>query len=551
MCGSNSHPDREAQRAIRERTKLTIENLERRIRDLTSQQPYQELQAVIRAKEAVEAENADIKRRLASVIGMLQPLVAPSPLPLAVPPPAAATPASTTTTNGPPPPSSSNNNNAAVTTTTAATTATTMSTPSSAASPPSTSADPYGGGHHHNSQNPWNATAAATYRAQLNQQRHDLAHGLELGTERLGLEFLLDQHKGVLSSTGGVGPNSSSSSSGSGNNRMLHHPPPHPHHSHSPYAVIHSPSHHHHSTRLDPALHNNIDPALQSAIDPALSSSPPPPPPLSSSSNHHQPTQHAIPVKNCAPTCPLDNLLLDFLHERRQRAAQGFPTHDILGPRYPSVSSLLNPLREAHPLSKVFIEILHTFPTISQLPERVATLYVMFLLMRWQIHPSADNYDRLPAWVRPGAAQLRHAHPAWVDHLPFPAMRERLVREYPAPDHVFPFEHFFVPFTTTLSLNWPYEDTDTLLLQEAGGGGDGVTDELVINPVFERHLRRLENWTLGDAFARALPMLDGTYNYRADSGPAGTTTVGPPGASSSTSSRGTTTRRDSGGRNAR
>lgn len=43
--------DREAQRAIRERTKAQIETLERRIHDLTSQQPYQELQAVIRQKK--------------------------------------------------------------------------------------------------------------------------------------------------------------------------------------------------------------------------------------------------------------------------------------------------------------------------------------------------------------------------------------------------------------------------------------------------------------------------------------------------------------------
>lgn len=67
--------DREAQRAIRERTKNQIENLERRIRELTSQQPYQELQAAIRAKEAVEAENAEIKNRLASVMSLIQSIL--------------------------------------------------------------------------------------------------------------------------------------------------------------------------------------------------------------------------------------------------------------------------------------------------------------------------------------------------------------------------------------------------------------------------------------------------------------------------------------------
>jgi hypothetical protein len=67
--------DREAQRAIRERTKHTIENLERRIQELTSQQPYQELQEVIRQKDAVQAENEEIRRRLASVMALIQPII--------------------------------------------------------------------------------------------------------------------------------------------------------------------------------------------------------------------------------------------------------------------------------------------------------------------------------------------------------------------------------------------------------------------------------------------------------------------------------------------
>lgn len=67
--------DREAQRAIRERTKSQIETLERKIQELTSQQPYQELQHLLRQKDLVEAENEEIKRRLHSIIGIIQPIV--------------------------------------------------------------------------------------------------------------------------------------------------------------------------------------------------------------------------------------------------------------------------------------------------------------------------------------------------------------------------------------------------------------------------------------------------------------------------------------------
>ena len=67
--------DREAQRAIRERTKGQIESLERKIQALTSQQPYQELQHALRQKELVEAENEEIKKRLHSVLGTIQPIL--------------------------------------------------------------------------------------------------------------------------------------------------------------------------------------------------------------------------------------------------------------------------------------------------------------------------------------------------------------------------------------------------------------------------------------------------------------------------------------------
>jgi hypothetical protein len=131
----------------------------------------------------------------------------------------------------------------------------------------------------------------------------------------------------------------------------------------------------------------------------------------------------------------------------------------------------------------------------------------MFLIMRWQISPTQENYDRLPDWVTPRASQLFTPHPAWIDHLPWPKMRDRLVRDYNPRDYL--FDNFFVPFTATLSLNWPYEPTDTLL-------SSPENDDLMINPVFERHLRRLENWSLGPAFAKTFPGLQDTYRLKND-----------------------------------
>lgn len=216
---------------------------------------------------------------------------------------------------------------------------------------------------------------------------------------------------------------------------------------------------------------------------------------------------HTAPVRNIEPTCPLDGVLLDFLAERRQRAAEGVSSEKLVGPAYPNPTPLVKPERSiySHPLSKIFTDILVTFPDLSTIPEQVAVLYIMFLIMRWQIHPTQEAYDRLPEWVTPRPSQLFTPHPAWVDHLPWPRMRDKMVYLYPN----IALENFFIPYTTTLSLNWPYDPSEALL-----PGPD--PEELLINPVFERHLRELSNWTLGPAFAKTFPDLADTTKIKPD-----------------------------------
>ena len=181
-------------------------------------------------------------------------------------------------------------------------------------------------------------------------------------------------------------------------------------------------------------------------------------------------------------------MLLDFLHNRQQEAAQGVPKPNLAGPACPSTSSLLNPEKSvpSHPVSKLFTDIQRTFLNMTSLPEQVAMLYLVFLLLRWQTYPTPENYDQLPDWLTPRPCQLLTPHPAWMDYLPWPWMRERLVNSY----HDFRFEDWLVAFTQTLSINWPYEATDCLL-------SVNDSDDLLINPVFERHMRNIDNWSLG------------------------------------------------------
>jgi hypothetical protein len=292
---------------------------------------------------------------------------------------------------------------------------------------------------------------SASFRIAFDYQRHNLTHGLDFGSdERMGFNFLLDASQHV--------PKVEGFRRSSGNFRA-------------------------------PTV--NAPPIYLSPIHGSLA-------------EQSQPA-YMTPIRNIAPTCTLDAILLDFLHHRQREAASGVPKQKLVGPPYPSVSSLLNPEKGAysHPLSKVFTDILRTFPDISSLPAQVAVLYAMFLLMRWQIYPTPENYDRLPEWLTPRPSQLITPHPAWIDYLPWPRMRDRVVMSH----QDYPFDNWFVPFTRTLSVNWPYEETDCLL-----STGDG--DDLIINPVFERHLRNLSNWSLGPAFAEAYPSLAETAKIK-------------------------------------
>ena len=98
---------------------------------------------------------------------------------------------------------------------------------------------------------------------------------------------------------------------------------------------------------------------------------------------------HSIPVRNIAPTCPLDGLLLDYLAAQHQKALDGASDGELVGPPYPCVVAVLCPQRSllSHPLSKVFTDMLVTFPDLDTLPEQIAVLSVFSLRPTYILFP--------------------------------------------------------------------------------------------------------------------------------------------------------------------
>lgn len=71
--------DRQAQRAIRERTKGHIEALEQQVRELSSQKPCQDLQTALKKNEALQAENRELRDGLKKAMDTIQPLLEKGP----------------------------------------------------------------------------------------------------------------------------------------------------------------------------------------------------------------------------------------------------------------------------------------------------------------------------------------------------------------------------------------------------------------------------------------------------------------------------------------
>ncbi|KAI1751172.1 hypothetical protein F4782DRAFT_506061 [Xylaria castorea] len=445
--------DREAQRAIRERTRNQIEALENRIRELTAQQPYQDLQVVISRKRAIEAKNVELKAHLASIVASIQPLLSDS----LVAEGGFASPVSTYNSIQPAPQQQQLSSYSAHN----------DSTPGDEYTPHSGVDSSWHSPALPQSASPPNSNSPQAKKS--NQQGHNCVPNLNISGEHLKLDFLPDPSLRFDRMQTGVN------------------------------GAQDSPAYQH-----QPMKHDWAPPTQQHEQHHYTEDAP------NSSNSSQTPWGGAkIPIKHVPATCPIDNLLLNFMMERRQRFAEGIPAKEVVGPRYPSVSSLLNPENRphSHPVSQVFTDILSKFSALCRIPERVAVLYVMFRIMRWHISPTPENFELLPPFSQPLDVQYSMPHPAWVDYLPWPAMREKFVREYETPDC--DFDKIFLPYTQTLSLNWPYEEKNALI--EAPDGS-----EIIINPVFQEHFLRIENWTLGDVFNKACPALRGTYNLKSE-----------------------------------
>ncbi|KAK5447908.1 hypothetical protein LTS15_009407 [Exophiala xenobiotica] len=127
--------------------------------------------------------------------------------------------------------------------------------------------------------------------------------------------------------------------------------------------------------------------------------------------------------------------------------------------------------------------------------QRVALMYVCQTLMQYRESPTKENLARVPNFFRPRPSQETIQHPAVIDFLIWPGLRDRLV-----------FEHkkytatgaLSAAFVKNFNFYWPYSDRDIF-------GHNPATDRYEVSKVFLEYVYSFKNWTMRPGFFQQFP----------------------------------------------
>lgn len=202
------------------------------------------------------------------------------------------------------------------------------------------------------------------------------------------------------------------------------------------------------------------------------------------------------PTNNVPPTCLADEILQSFVESRRQCGAV---ERAAAYSRRPNFCSMLDKTqRSEDEISNVVADVIGSYHEIETLPKQVAVHYNMSALLRWMVLLDEWSFTQMPDWLRPTKAQLSTPHAGWIDRIPWPKAREYLVAH---PEIT--LDHFAATYSSSFYVRWDYDPSHVLIITNR----DNTTREVIINPIYEEHIRQLRNWSVGDGFRNNFPAI--------------------------------------------
>ncbi|KIW81723.1 hypothetical protein Z517_04749 [Fonsecaea pedrosoi CBS 271.37] len=135
------------------------------------------------------------------------------------------------------------------------------------------------------------------------------------------------------------------------------------------------------------------------------------------------------------------------------------------------------------------------FGTWTSKAQRIALMYVCQTLIQYRENPTRENLDRVPVFLRPRPSQEKVQHPAVIDFLIWPGLRDRLVFEHKKYTSTGDFSAAFVE---NFNFYWPYSDRDIFAYNP-------MQNRYEVSKIFLEYAYNFKNWTMKPGFFKKFP----------------------------------------------
>ncbi|KAJ9612903.1 hypothetical protein H2200_002844 [Cladophialophora chaetospira] len=135
------------------------------------------------------------------------------------------------------------------------------------------------------------------------------------------------------------------------------------------------------------------------------------------------------------------------------------------------------------------------FGTWTSKAQRIALMYVCQTLIQWREDPTDENLARVPVFLRPRPSQEKIQHPAVIDFLIWPGLRDRLVFEHKRYTSTGDFSAAFV---ANFNFNWPFSERNIFTCNPISG-------KYEVSTTFLEFAYNFKNWTMKPAFFKSFP----------------------------------------------
>ncbi|KAH6690304.1 hypothetical protein F5X68DRAFT_253214 [Plectosphaerella plurivora] len=148
-----------------------------------------------------------------------------------------------------------------------------------------------------------------------------------------------------------------------------------------------------------------------------------------------------------------------------------------------------------HPIT-ILMAALNDNVGVTNVLERLGAFVVLTRVVSWLVQLTKESYDLLGD-LAPRSSQLAMAHPVWVELMPTGTMRDAIVER----QDLYSTPEFYVDWAASARLvNWPYRAVDALNVNEETG-------DVWISDAFVAHAMRGDNWRQCESFGTRWPGL--------------------------------------------